>query len=642
ATTISMGAAGTSTINLNAQTLHSSVTSINVFTTTSTTVSAFTAATSLTMGAGTSTTITLNGTTGIALNTAAITSSQTTVALLNSTVTTVNAFQASSTALNIGSTGGAATFGNAGAYTIQGVSNYALTVKSQGSGALTLTAAAASTWSSAAGLLTISGFGGLTLTTPTIAAGPSTNVIINTGPATSSGNTGTITIQTGASTAATSGNITVDNGTSSSGTPYLYLGNTNARNVTIGNSTAATAVNINGGSTGNINLVGVTNINNSGATTTNIGYAGTGAVNIGNTTGTLALGANVITLPSTITTGSGTALCQSGDNKMVKSAGSPCTNNSSIRFKENVQSIGNGLDVLNQLRPVSFDWKTGYGMDASGTSPLDFGFIAEEVNNVLPWLVSHDDSGQISGLNYIGFIPIIANAAQQEEQQINVLQSNSASQQTQIAAMQSDVANLASGLQNGNLTVNNAAIYGNADVYGSINIRGPTTLTDLTVTGTTTTQELVVADIATINILKVTGPAEFGGDLNLTASVNTKQAITKKFLASGPIAAGSIVIIDSTKDGYVTTTTNAEDTKIIGVAIDAAINAGDEIKVAIGGSVQVQADQFTAISSGDMIVSDVHAGEAKAVPNPKVGSILGKATSAKDVNNYVWVLITLQ
>jgi hypothetical protein len=301
--------------------------------------------------------------------------------------------------------------------------------------------------------------------------------------------------------------------------------------------------------------------------------------------------------------------------------------------------MGDALDTLNELRPVTFDWVPG--MTATNGGQYDFGFIAEEVNNVFPNLV-YTANGQITGLNYTGLIPVIAKAAQQEELQITGLQTNVGAQQTQINEMQTDVASLSTGLQNGNLTVNDATIYGNADVYGSINIRGPTTLTDLTVTGTTNTQELVVADIATINILKVTGPAEFGGDLNLTASVNTKQAITKKFLASGPIAAGSIVIIDSTKDGYVTTTTNSEDTRIIGVAIDSAINADDEIKVAIGGSVQVQADQFTAISSGDMIVSDVHAGEAKAVPNPKVGSILGKATSAKDVNNYVWVLITLQ
>jgi hypothetical protein len=162
------------------------------------------------------------------------------------------------------------------------------------------------------------------------------------------------------------------------------------------------------------------------------------------------------------------------------------------------------------------------------------------------------------------------------------------------------------------------------------------------VTGAASINQLAVADIATINILKVTGPAEFGGDIDLAASVNTRQAITKKFLASGPMPAGSVVIIDPTKDGYVTTTTSVGDTRIIGVAVDEALQEGDEIKVAIGGSVQVQTDQFTAVASGDMIVSDVRAGMAKADASPRVGSILGKATSAKDANNYVWVLITLQ
>jgi hypothetical protein len=103
-----------------------------------------------------------------------------------------------------------------------------------------------------------------------------------------------------------------------------------------------------------------------------------------------------------------------------------------------------------------------------------------------------------------------------------------------------------------------------------------------------------------------------------------------------------VVIIDPTADGHITTTTNAKDTKIIGVAVNEALQAGDEVKVAIGGSVQVGVDQFTAVSSGDMIVSDSIAGKAKPDAAPTVGSVLGKATSAKDANNLIWILITLQ
>jgi hypothetical protein len=435
-------------------------------------------------------------------------------------------------------------------------------------------------------------------------------------------------------------------GSGGTGIKTINLGGSAANVITVGNGQTAGSITIGGSLTTGTIFLGASATTTAETGIIDIGYGdGVDTINIGSyTTGakTITLGSTAASSTTTIngattsltgatikmttlTAGTGYWLCDSSGT-ILEDNGTACTSSSSETMKHNIQTMGDVLPDLSALNPVTFDWNSGY--QASNGGSYDMGFIAEQVQSIFPELVSTDSSGQVTGLNYLGLIPIAIKAAQEEEQQITT--------------EQSDIALIQSSIQNGVLNVNGANIQGNTNIGGSLNVSGPTSLSDLTVSGTATTQELVVNDKATINNLQITGSAEFDGNINLAATVNTEQAITKQFIASGPIAAGSVVILDPTQNGYVTTTTDFEDTRIIGVAVDTANNAGDVIKVAIGGSVQVQADPFTAVASGDIMVSDVNAGKATADTNPKIGSILGKATSAPDANNLVWVLITLE
>ena len=301
-----------------------------------------------------------------------------------------------------------------------------------------------------------------------------------------------------------------------------------------------------------------------------------------------------------------------------------CSSDRRVKGNINYQ-IGNALDGIMQLKPATFQLKkTDITRGENGTiidelkPDTEVGFIAQDVQEIFPFAVYDPGNGGYLGFDAGSLVPYTVKAIQ--EQQVEIIGA-----QQDIAIAQSDI----NYLQINKLDIVGGTITGSLNILGGLNTTGPTTLTDLTVTGNLMSQNIAVANIATINILKVTGPAEFGGDMDLAASVNTKQAITKKFIASGPIAAGSVVIIDPTANGHITTTSTTKDTKIIGVAINQALNAGDEIKVAIGGSVQVNADPLTAIASGDMIVSDSVAGKARSDNNPKVGSVLGKATTPK-------------
>lgn len=77
------------------------------------------------------------------------------------------------------------------------------------------------------------------------------------------------------------------------------------------------------------------------------------------------------------------------------------------RYKENIEPIDHStmIDRLMKLKPVTYDYKDGHG-----TKGKQFGFIAQDVRDVIPDLVTGEETpDQKLGLNYQGLIaPMIA------------------------------------------------------------------------------------------------------------------------------------------------------------------------------------------------------------------------------------------
>lgn len=86
---------------------------------------------------------------------------------------------------------------------------------------------------------------------------------------------------------------------------------------------------------------------------------------------------------------------------------------SSIRYKNDVASLGSGLDVVSRLRPVTFRW------NESGEK--DLGLIAEEVESIDPLLVTYNQNDQIQGVKYDQLTVVLINAAKEQQAQIEVL-----------------------------------------------------------------------------------------------------------------------------------------------------------------------------------------------------------------------------
>ena len=90
---------------------------------------------------------------------------------------------------------------------------------------------------------------------------------------------------------------------------------------------------------------------------------------------------------------------------------------SSLRWKTNVQPFADGLNLVRQLRPISYNWKDGGG--------FDIGLAAEEVAQVAPFFSFTNEKGEVSGVKYERLNMVFINAFKEQQTQIE-------SQQTQI------------------------------------------------------------------------------------------------------------------------------------------------------------------------------------------------------------------
>lgn len=103
-------------------------------------------------------------------------------------------------------------------------------------------------------------------------------------------------------------------------------------------------------------------------------------------------------------------------------------NHSDARAKENVKTMTTGLDAILGLRPVTYKWKrpeisqqktkiavsdttqtVSYGPDDTS---LQYGFLAQEVEKVIPDVVKTNEDGH-KMVNYLAIIPVLVQAVQE-------------------------------------------------------------------------------------------------------------------------------------------------------------------------------------------------------------------------------------
>ena len=91
---------------------------------------------------------------------------------------------------------------------------------------------------------------------------------------------------------------------------------------------------------------------------------------------------------------------------------------SSQRFKKDVNVINKPIEIIQNLRGVTFTWKKN--------NQKDYGFIAEEVGAELPVIVEWDeespkDNPRAMSMDYTRIIPILLEGIKSQQKQIDDL-----------------------------------------------------------------------------------------------------------------------------------------------------------------------------------------------------------------------------
>lgn len=131
-------------------------------------------------------------------------------------------------------------------------------------------------------------------------------------------------------------------------------------------------------------------------------------------------------------------------------------NSSDRKLKRNIKTYNNALQQIMLLQPKTYQYQTDKFPSMNLAKGEQFGFIAQEIQEVLPQLVKtnvHTTADksikkiEYLGVNYMGLIPVLTKAMQEQqnlitekESQIEVLQNQMTEKESQIEALENQTA----------------------------------------------------------------------------------------------------------------------------------------------------------------------------------------------------------
>jgi len=222
------------------------------------------------------------------------------------------------------------------------------------------------------------------------------------------------------------GNYALEHNTTGSENTALGVGALNG-NTTGGENTASGLNALIANTTGNINTAfGYAALANNatGNNNTALGYAagynvisGSNNIDIGNLgvaddSGTIRIGTRSQQVRTFIAGIWGHSVSR-GAGVVINSSGQLGVEESSERYKTDITRAEVSSEKLQQLRPVTYRFKT------DPTGDKHYGLIAEEVDMVYPELVIRDDAGNIEGVRYEELAPILLGEIQQQKRLVD-------------------------------------------------------------------------------------------------------------------------------------------------------------------------------------------------------------------------------
>ena len=140
-----------------------------------------------------------------------------------------------------------------------------------------------------------------------------------------------------------------------------------------------------------------------------------------NSTPTIAIGQAVGTSANVQFNSIGVGTTASGTAGEIRATGDITAYYSSdIRLKENIIPIPNALEKINQISGNTYDWKEGYD-EIHSHKGNDVGVIAQEIEAVLPQIVTNRDTG-FKAVQYEKIIPLLIEAIKELSAKVDSLE----------------------------------------------------------------------------------------------------------------------------------------------------------------------------------------------------------------------------
>ncbi len=122
-------------------------------------------------------------------------------------------------------------------------------------------------------------------------------------------------------------------------------------------------------------------------------------------------------------------------NGSICYSGSVCA--SDFRFKKNITTIQNSLKKISSLTGVSFDWRYDE-FNKSFKKTRDIGFIAQDVQKILPEIVSSDNEGYLS-VDYEKITAVLTEAMKEQQSQIEGLKTINKDMERRLQALEARI-----------------------------------------------------------------------------------------------------------------------------------------------------------------------------------------------------------
>ena len=94
---------------------------------------------------------------------------------------------------------------------------------------------------------------------------------------------------------------------------------------------------------------------------------------------------------------------------------------SDARYKRGIATLDNPLEIISKLRGVDFKWRADEFPEKQFSEKPQVGFIAQEIKEILPGVVSKGADGYYS-VDYSRLTPVLVEAIKDQQNQIDELQ----------------------------------------------------------------------------------------------------------------------------------------------------------------------------------------------------------------------------